>query len=99
MLQQMSGTDSIRFRVSSEEKADLRRRAGAKGMSAYIREQVFGAASTGPVGQTPVGEGQDEDSPASPLPAKTWKARVRQLCMQGVPQMAAEKIADQEFRG
>lgn len=83
----MQRTESIRFRVSPEEKAELERRAGEGGMSAFIRERTLGSTDA-------PAERVSEPS----LPAQTWGARVRQLVMQGVPQRSAEQMADQEWR-
>lgn len=83
-----SRTSKIEVRVTPQEKAELERRAGSKGVSAYVRDiALAGKAESeapGPSGQ-PV------------LPAKDWKARVRQLEGQGLPKAAAMKVADQEL--
>lgn len=97
----------IRVRVSSEEKAELEQRAGSKGVSAYVRELALSVpGSAAEIKAAAVldadGDGQDRAAPAvshGGMPAQSWGSRVRQLCMQGVPRMAAEKMADQEFRG
>lgn len=94
----------INLRVTAEEKAAIAENAGSVGVAAYLRQLgLKGGASTGPgTGvDTPAAEERGQAAPASShagIPAKTWGARVRQLVMQGVPRMAAEKIADQEIR-
>lgn len=97
----MQRTESIRFRVSPEEKAEVERLAGDEGMSAYVRGRVLGTnavpvASSGKVDVLDAAPAGEQGRAA--LPAQTWPARVRQLVMQGVPQRAAEQIADQELR-
>lgn len=94
----------INLRVTAEEKAVIASNAGSVGTAAYLRQ--LGLDGAGPdkgIDQAPSNAGIEEQGQAAPAasstPEQTWKARVRQLCMQGVPQMAAEKIADQEFRG
>lgn len=100
----MQRSESIRFRVTSEEKAEIERRAGDEGMSAYVRDRVLGKPVPDTAPSVSDSEGLDagserEGRDTAAMPAKTWGARVRQLAMQGVPRMAAERIADQELRG
>lgn len=97
LLHRMSKrTEMVRVRVSPEEKAELEQRAGSQGLSAYVRQQLALSVPVGPNGTD--SNGQDRAALAVSMPAKTWTGRVRQLCMQGVPRMAAERVADQEFR-
>lgn len=108
MLPQVSRTESIRFRVSPEEKAELEQRAGSMSVSAFVREAALhNAAPSSPDSRSSQKGGcnaaadteQGRAAPASsPMPAQSWRGRVNQLVRQGVPQRAAERVADQELR-
>lgn len=100
LLPQVSRTESIRFRVSPEEKAELEQRAGSMGVSAYVREAALKGGPDRGVGSIPAPPPAEEQGRAAPasLPATSWRARVRQLEGQGLPSAAAQRIADQELR-
>ena len=108
----------ISVRVTAEEKAQLKKAAGAGGIGPYLRALGLAQANgTGPRTSVPKHVEQDglaesgsagldadsgsegRDSAAKALPARDWRARVRQLTASGVPRPAAERIADLEFRG
>ena len=113
MCIQMAKDLVIHVRVSVEEKAALKKAAGAGGIGPYLR--ALGLAQANGIGpRTSVSDARVPDSPgvldadsgsegrdsaAKALPAKSWPARVRQLTASGVPRPAAERIADLEFRG
>ena len=80
----------IRVRVSPEEKAAIEQAAGSMQVSAYIRSCSL----------PPQDEGKSSEATADTdvTPVRNWGGRVRQLMGQGLPRMAAEKIADQELR-
>lgn len=88
----------INLRVTAEEKAVIAANAGSVGTAAYLRQLGLGGS---PVPEGTVGRRADEQDRAASaaLPATSWKARVRQLEGQGLPSAAAQRIADQEFRG
>lgn len=88
----------INLRVTAEEKAVIAANAGSVGTAAYLRQ--LGLNESVPVGSFDADAdiGQDRAAPAA-SPATSWKARVRQLEGQGLPSAAAQRIADQEFRG
>jgi len=104
----------ISVRVTAEEKAQLKKAAGAGGIGPYLRALGLAQANgVGPRTSTPVsdappaqagvldaGSGSEgRNSAAKALPARDWRARVRQLTASGVPRPAAERIADLELQG
>ena len=110
MCIQMAKDQVINVRVSVEEKATLKKAAGAGGIGPYLRALGLAQANgTGPrtsvsdpaassAGYSADGGSEGRDSAAKSLPAANWRARVRQLTAGGVPRPAAERIADLEFR-
>lgn len=58
--------------------------------SRVVRDLLADGLKDGPAGRV---------YEVSGVPARSWKSRVRQLEMQGLPSAAAQRIADQEFRG
>lgn len=87
----------INLRVTAEEKATITRNAGSVGTAAYLRQ--LGLDGAGPDRESAGIEGQGQAAPAaSSMPAQSWRGRVNQLVRQGVPQRAAERVADQELR-
>ncbi len=89
-------SETIRVRVSPEEKAELEQRAGSQGVSAFVRSVVLAGPDSGTVGVACTPEADEQGQAA---PAVSYRARVRQLSMQGLPHAAAVRVADQEFHG
>ena len=111
----MAKDQVINVRVSVEEKATLKKAAGAGGIGPYLR--ALGLAQANGIGpRTSVSDARVPDSPGvldadsgsegrdsaattSPMPKQNWRARVNQLMAQGTPRPAAERIADLELQG
>lgn len=90
----------INLRVTAEEKAAIAANAGSIGTAAYLRQ--LGLNGSVPVGGAALAPVLDADPAVEQdwvAPASTWKGRVKQLVGQGLPQAAAERVADQELKG
>ncbi len=101
-------TAKIEIRLTPDEKAAIQASAGSMKVSEYVGEKILASVPSKAGKRKPVvldaeppavEQGRAAPAMTSSYPiAQTWKGRVKQL-EEKLPRAAAERIADEEFRG